>query len=126
MSNSTKVNKSQLIKDLYNNEGIKDNNEIYERLTKQGIDINKRTVSNIMWAIRKPEDMLDRKSGFSNIIREMLNENPDLSNKDIRSKLIKDHNIKDPNRKLIVDTSWRIRKELEKKKLEQEKSDKDK
>lgn len=126
MSTEIKINKSQKIKDLYFNENIKDNKEIYDRLTKEGIKIDKRFISNVMWAIRKPEDMLDRKSGISDIIRNMLNENNDLSNNELRSKLINDHNITDINRKLIVDTAWRIRKELKTKQLEQEKSNKDK
>lgn len=112
MNDQTKVNKTKFIKDLYHKEGIKDNAVIYERCQKAGVAADKRFIASTMWAIRSPEDMVERVS-VADEIRMILEEKPDMKNREIYSKIHKLY--PDKTRKYCVDTAWRIRQELKKK-----------
>ncbi len=116
----TKVNKTSFIKKLYIDEGIKDNAEVYARCQEAGIEIDKRNIANIMWAIRKPEDMVERVS-VADDIRVLLKEDIEMTNKDIYSKLRVAHPEK--NRKYVVDTAWRLRREIRSEILKQIEAD---
>lgn len=112
--------KSALIKELYKEHGIKENQEVFDILTANGVSVTKAVVSSQMWAIRTPEDSVGRSRSRTNnspykeeLTRLIIEGN---SNTEAWSALHNwaEKNGKEPkNRKWVCDTAWAIRKKLD-------------